>query len=204
MSKRWLAEHRTDEFHNKSKEDGYRARSAYKLLQIDEKFQIFRNVRYVLDLGASPGSWLQVSVKQLSKVNPKIMGVDRKRIKEIEGVTYVHMDVYSEKLDAEVKSFFTKGIDLVLSDLAPNTSGNKTLDAARSVDLVNRAFDLVYPHLRPKGKFIAKVFHCPEVNSLKRKFEKGFSHVQTFKPKASREHSREIFIIAIGFTGNKK
>ncbi len=85
MSKRWLADHRSDEFHHKSRIDGYRARSAYKILHINEKFQIFKGVRYVLDLGSSPGSWLQVAVSQLKKSDPKIMGVDRKKIKEIEG-----------------------------------------------------------------------------------------------------------------------
>ena len=199
MSKRWIAKHRSDKFHKKSKADGYRARSAYKLLHINTKFQIFKNVRYVLDLGASPGSWLQVCVSQLDKSNPKIMGVDRKRIQEINGVKHLHMDVYSEKLDGEIQSFFTKGIDLILSDLAPNTSGNKTLDSARSVDLVLRAYEVAQPYLRHKGKFVAKIFHCPEIDDLKRKLDPRFERVQFFKPKASREHSRELFVIALGY-----
>ena len=199
MSKRWLAEHRSDEYHKKSKQDGYYARSAYKLLHINEKFKIFKNVRSVLDLGASPGSWLQVSVSQLKSSNPKIMGVDRKRIKPIEGVKHLHMDVYSDQLDEEIQTFFTKGIDLVLSDLAPNTSGNKTLDSARSIDLVMRAYEVARSHLRPKGKFIAKLFQCYEMGEVKRDLEKNFEKVQFFKPKASRQHSRELFLIALGF-----
>jgi len=202
MSKRWLADHRSDEFHNKSKIDGYRARSAYKILHINEKFQIFKGVRYVLDLGSSPGSWLQVAVSQLKKSNPKIMGVDRKKIKEIEGVKHLHMDVYSEQLEIEIQSYFPYGIDLVMSDLAPNTSGNKDYDATRSVELVYRAFQLADTNLRPNGKFIAKIFHCPEIHQLKRNLEPKFDKVQYYKPKASREHSREIFLVALGY--NKK
>lgn len=202
MSKRWLTEHRSDEYHTKSKEDGFRARSAYKLLHINEKFSIFKNVRYVLDLGASPGSWLQVSVSQLKNVSPKIMGVDRKRIQEIEGVKHLRMDVYSDLIDVEVSTYFTQGIDLVLSDLAPNTSGNKILDAGRSLDLVERAFEIARPYLRKKGKFVAKAFHCPEIDQLKKKFMSKFDKVHIFKPKASRQHSRELFIIALGY--NKK
>jgi 23S rRNA (uridine2552-2'-O)-methyltransferase len=204
MSKRWLDKHRSDEFHKKSKTDGYRARSAYKLLHINSKFHIFKNVRYVLDLGASPGSWLQVCVSQLTNSKPKIMGVDRKRIKDIDGVKQIHMDVYSEKLDGEIQTYFPKGIDLILSDLAPNTSGNKNLDSARSVDLVLRAYELARPYLRNKGKFVAKLFHCPEIEDLKKKLELTFERVQFFKPKASREHSREIFLIALGYRKKEK
>ncbi len=204
MSKRWLAEHRSDEFHKKSKKDGYYARSAYKLLNINDKFQIFKNVRFVIDLGAAPGSWLQVTKSHLHDKNSKIMGVDRKRIKEIEAVKHLRMDVYSDKLDEEIRSFFTKGIDLVLSDMAPNTSGHKTLDGARSVDLVSRAYELTSPYLRHKGKFIAKLFQCPEINTLKKEIEKDFQKVQFFKPKASRQHSREMFLIATGFKRKKK
>ena len=111
MSNRWLSEHRTDEYHKKSKVDGFRARSAYKLLHINNKFHIFKNARFVLDLGASPGSWLQVCISLLKNVNPKIMGVDRKRIKNIEGIKLIRMDVYSDRLDEEISSYFTKGID---------------------------------------------------------------------------------------------
>ena len=196
MSKRWLSEHRSDAYHKKSKQDGYYARSAYKLLNINDKFNIFKNVKYVIDLGASPGSWLQVTVSKLGKTNPKIMGVDRKKIKSVEGIKHLHMDVYSDQLEEEIKAFFTKGIDLVLSDLAPNTSGNKILDSGRSVDLVMRAYDVTYPYLRPRAKFIAKFFQCAEMNDIKRRLEKDFEKVQFFKPKASRQHSRELFVIA--------
>ena len=199
MSKRWLAEHRSDEFHKKSKQDGYYARSAYKLLNINDKFNIFKKVRFVLDLGASPGSWLQVTSSKLKNFNPKIMGVDRKKIKPVEDVKHLHMDVYSDQLEEEIRSYFTKGIDLVLSDLAPNTSGNKTLDSGRSIDLVMRAYDISRPFLRLKGKFIAKLFQCAEMNEIKRRLEKDFERVQFFKPKASRQHSRELFVIALGF-----
>jgi 23S rRNA (uridine2552-2'-O)-methyltransferase len=199
MSKRWLAEHRTDEFHKKSKQDGYYARSAYKLLNIDQKFNIFKNVQFVLDLGASPGSWLQVAASKVKSSKSKIMGVDRKRIKPIEGVYQIHMDVYSDELEDEMRQYFTEGIDLVMSDMAPNTSGNKTLDSARSIDLVSRAYEISRPHLRKKAKFIAKLFQCHEINALKHKIEADFEKVQYFKPKASRQHSREMFLIALGY-----
>jgi len=137
-----------------------------------------------------------VTVSKLGKTNPKIMGVDRKKIKSVEGIKHLHMDVYSDQLEEEIKAFFTKGIDLVLSDLAPNTSGNKILDSGRSVDLVMRAYDVTYPYLRPRAKFIAKFFQCAEMNDIKRRLEKDFEKVQFFKPKASRQHSRELFVIA--------
>ena len=109
------------------------------------------------------------------------------------------MDVYSDHLDEEVSSYFDKGIDLVLSDLAPNTSGNKTLDGTRSADLVERAFEVAQPYLRKNGKLVAKVFHSSEIGQLKKKFEKYFNHVHYFKPKATRQHSREIFLVATGY-----
>ncbi|TFG19771.1 MAG: RlmE family RNA methyltransferase [Promethearchaeota archaeon] len=199
MSKRWLTEHHSDEFHKKSKQEGYYARSAYKLLNIDEKFNIFKNIRYVLDLGASPGSWLQVTSLKLDKSKTKIMGVDLKKIRPVEGVKQLHMDVYSDQLEEEIRTYFTKGIDLVLSDLAPNTSGNKILDSGRSIALVMRAYDISHPFLRQKGKFVAKLFQCAEMNEIKHRLEKDFLKVQFYKPKASRQHSRELFIIASGF-----
>ena len=199
MSKRWLAKHRSDEYHKKSKKDGYFARSAYKLLNIHQKFNIFNNVQYVLDLGASPGSWLQVTLSQVKSPKAKIMGVDRKRIKPIEGVYQLHMDVYSDQLEDEIRQYFPEGIDLVMSDMAPNTSGNKTLDSARSIGLVSRALEVSRSHLRTNGKFIAKLFQCQEINALKRNVEADFKKVQFFKPKSSRTHSREMFLIALGY-----
>ena len=127
------------------------------------------------------------------------MGIDRKRIKDIEGVKLLRLDVYSDRLDEEISAYFIKGIDLVLSDLAPNTTGNKTLDGNRSVDLVERAFEVAKPYLRKNGKLVAKVFHSSEIGQLKKKFEKFFNQVHYFKPKATRQHSREIFLVATGY-----
>jgi 23S rRNA (uridine2552-2'-O)-methyltransferase len=191
-------QYKKDEFANKAKEDGFRARSAYKIIQIHEQFKIFNKARSILDLGCAPGSWLQAifDITQGRKI--QLMGVDLTRISPIEGVKLLKMDVSSEKLEEEIKNYFKDGIDVIVSDLAPHTSGNKTLDAGRSIDLVQRAFSLADKYMNPGGNVVAKVFQSQDMNQFMKEIKPKFEYIQTHKPKASRQGNSELYIVALG------
>lgn len=202
MSKRWLAKNKRDYYHKKSKEEGFRARAAYKLIQIDERFNIFKNVKSILDLGAAPGSWVQAILNKIGDRKPLIMGVDYKRMGDIDGARMLSINVYSEELEKEIINYFPQGIDLILSDMAPKITGNKELDAVKTIDLIRRAL-FFKKYLNPNGNFVAKVFHCPEMFELLNELKGEFQSAQTHKPKASRMGNRELYIIAKGFKSEK-
>ncbi|MCP4763532.1 MAG: RlmE family RNA methyltransferase [archaeon] len=201
-------ETKKDIYHKKSKIEGYRARSAYKLIQINERFNIFNqnSIKNILDLGCAPGSWPQVLINKIgNRKGLKIMGVDYKRMGPIEGVKLLSINVFSEKFEKEIESYFPKGLDLILSDMAPKISGVKSLDSTRTIELIERAYDLSDKYLNKNGNFIAKVFQCSELNDLlKNTFEKNFQFVKIHKPKASRKGNRELYIIAKGYGLEKK
>lgn len=205
MAKKWLAKNRNDFYHKKSKIEGFRARSAYKLIQIDEKFKILKSMNSVLDLGAAPGSWIQVILDLTdNRKKPRIMGVDYKKVGQLPGAKILSINVFSEKLEEEIAEYFENGIDLILSDMAPKISGNKSIDAAKTIDLVMRAYDLALKFMNSGGNFVAKVFQCPEMHDLLRKIKTKFIFAQIHKPKASRTGNREYYIIAKGFKLKEK
>ncbi|MHA1728444.1 MAG: SAM-dependent methyltransferase [Promethearchaeota archaeon] len=191
-----LRKYKKDIYHKKSKEEGFRARSAWKLIQINERFNIFTNVNSVLDLGAAPGSWIQVLLRLIGDRNPLVFGVDYKHIGPIEGAKISSVNVYSEKIEEEIEDYFKNGIDCILSDMAPKISGNKSLDNGKMIDLVNRAYELVRKYMNKGGNFVIKVFQYPEINALLKEFKRYFQMVKLHKPKASRIGSRELYIIA--------
>lgn len=191
-------QYKKDEFHRKAQEDGFRARSAFKIIQIHEQFKIFSKAKSILDLGCAPGSWLQAILDITKGRKIRLMGVDLTRISPIEGVKILKMDVFSETLEEEIKNYFIEGIDVIVSDMAPHTSGNKTLDSNRSIDLVQRAFDLADKFMNQGGNVVAKVFQSQEMNYFVRDIKPKYEYVQTHKPKASRQGNSELYIIAIG------
>lgn len=189
------SKYKQDQFHQKAKQDGYRARSAYKLLQLDKNFHFLDGRKAVLDLGCSPGSWLQVLKEELHK-DAVIVGVDHTRCAPIDGVTIIKSDVKDRNLPDKLQELFPEGIDLVVSDMAPNTSGNRNLDGARSSDLLRRAVQISLPYLNKGAHFVGKVFQNPEMYKIKRDLHRIFKKVRITKPKASRKNNRELYIIA--------
>ncbi|MHA1821267.1 MAG: SAM-dependent methyltransferase [Promethearchaeota archaeon] len=198
-----LDKYKRDYYHNLAQKEGYRSRAAYKLLQIDEKFNIFKDVRYVLDLGAAPGSWIQVALKKIKdKKDKKILGVDYKRIGlnfDPKIVKTININIFSDKMEEEIREYFPHGLDLILSDMAPKLSGIKEYDAIKTIELVERAFYFAKLFLKKDKHFVAKVFHSPDLFNLKNELSKSFRKVHLYKPKASRRGNREIYIICKHF-----
>ena len=142
-SSKWLTRHLNDEFYKKSKKDGFRSRASYKLIQINQKFQIFRDCKYILDLGCSPGGWTQVA-KRNSPKDCKILGIDKLDLKEIDGIKFIQGDIFNDDIIDIINDFFnSKKVDLILNDMSPNSSGNKNIDHLRIVSLIERVLFIV-------------------------------------------------------------
>jgi 23S rRNA (uridine2552-2'-O)-methyltransferase len=189
-----------DPYFLKAKQDGYRARSAYKLLDIQTRFQILRPNQTVLDLGSAPGSFLQVLAKIVGK-DGYVFGLDLQpieRFKQTNIKTAVCDILDTVAVDALLESWGITKIDVMTSDLAPNTSGIRDVDQARSVELVEMAFEVAKRILRPNGNFIAKVFQGEDLQLLMPKLKQNFRKVTLFKPPSCRDRSFETFIVCLG------
>jgi 23S rRNA (uridine2552-2'-O)-methyltransferase len=187
---------RRDEYYNKAKQQGYRSRSAYKLQQIDETADLFTSRSTVLDLGAAPGGWLQVAAECTPE--GRVVGVDRNSIESIEGVETRRGDLTDDEIRDELKADIGEA-DVVLSDMAPNMSGEYDLDHARSVHLARQALDVAREVLAPGGDFVVKVFDGRDLDSLKADIEGDFDYVRTVRPDASREESSELYLVGKGW-----
>lgn len=180
-----------DKWSKKAKKEGYLARSSYKLLQLNKKYRLIKKGDRVLDLGCSPGSWSQVCL-QLGV--DRVTGVDIKEAKvKAENFNFILQDIYD--LDVEKIGEF----DVVLSDLAPSTSGIKDLDVEESIDLSNRAFEIAKNVLKPKGNFLVKVFQGKGFDELLKNIKKSFEFCKSSKPVASKSKSKEIYIVCKDF-----
>ena len=185
-----------DHFFREAKRNGYRSRAAYKLLEIDDKRDILRKRDYVLDLGAAPGSWLQVASKCVGP-RGKVIGVDLKEIDnlQLDNVTTMQEDVTELSLD----TFGDDTVfDVILSDMAPNTTGNRTIDHHCSVRLCHTALDIAATLLRPKGNLVMKVLEGEAYKELLDRCENCFAVAKGFNPKASRAISTEMFVVCTG------
>lgn len=186
---------RRDEYYNKAKQQGYRSRSAYKLQQLDDTADLIGEGDTVVDLGAAPGGWLQVAAERAGE--GRVVGVDRQRIEEIEGVEFVQGDLTEEatheKLEREVGE-----ANLVLSDMAPDMSGEYDLDHARSVYLARQALDVALSVLAPGGDLVVKVFDGRDLDDLEADIAEEFEYVRTVRPDASREESSELYLVGKG------
>jgi len=193
ISKNWVNKQRRDIYVRQSKVDGYRSRAAYKLIEINEKFKIFKNGISVIDLGAAPGSWSQY----LSKVikNGKIVSIDLKEIDKIEKINQIKGDFIEEKNQLKIKNFFKFGVDIVLSDMAVNTTGIKNIDAIYTGELCKVAMVFSKEILKKDGKFVSKIFMGSTFNEIVTEAKSIFKYVKVFKPKSSRKNSKESFII---------
>ena len=190
-----------DEYYNRAKQEGYRSRAAYKLKQLDGEADLFETGATVVDLGAAPGGWLQVAAEA---VGPRgtVVGVDFQRIRAFDDHDHVETlkgDMTAERTKDRLRDRIgDSGADVVLSDMAPNMTGEYSLDHARSVHLARQAFDVAREHLGPGGDFAVKVFQGPDLEELKTDLEAAFQYVRTMSPDASRDSSSEVYLVAKG------
>lgn len=182
---------RKDQFYKKAKKEGYRSRAAYKLKQINKKFNIIKKYDTVVDLGAAPGGWLQVA-KEIS--GGKIIGVDLQSIKPIEGVITIKGDITSSYTLRYIKNLIDMA-DVVLCDASPNLSGNWSYDHARSIDIAESALNCAKEILKPNGNFVVKVFQGDMFDSYLNNARDNFKFTKAYTPFASRKQSAEIYII---------
>lgn len=198
-SARWLTRQLNDPYVKKAKADGYRSRAAYKLLELDEKFELFKGVERAVDLGIAPGGWSQVL--RLKRPKVKIVGIDLLPTDPIEGVTIFEMDFMADEAPAALDGALEGAPDLVMSDMAANTVGHKQTDHLRTMGLVETAADFAIQYLAPGGTFVAKVLAGGTDTQLLSLLKKHFTSVKHAKPPASRKDSSEWYVIAKGFKG---
>ena len=194
-SSKWLNRHINDEFVQKSKKEGFRSRSSYKLIQINEKFDFLNSSKNILDLGCAPGGWLQVS-KKFSPVETKILGIDKLNIEAIPGVWFYQGDIFKDKVVNYIETFFQKKIDLIMSDMSPNSTGNKKVDHLKILSLVERVIDISNQLLQKDGFIIIKIFQGGMQGDLMSSMKESFKNIKNFKPKASRKESPEMYLIS--------
>ena len=193
ISKNWINRQKRDIYVKKSKQEGYRSRAVYKLSEINEKFKILRNGMQVIDLGSAPGSWSQFLSKKIK--NGKILSIDLKKVDNIKNVRHLVGDF--SKLDQKkmIKNYFNSKIDLIVSDMASNTTGNKNLDAITTGELSFDAMNFSKEVLKNDGQFISKIFMGSNFNEIVKEAKKIFIKVNIFKPPSSRKSSKENFLI---------
>ena len=198
-SNQWLREHFDDQFVKKSQESGYRARSAFKLEEIAEKFDLWPGVKAVVDLGAAPGGWCQV-VKVKSPQTDFIIGLDLLPIEPIEGVDFIEGDFTTDGVYEQLlKLLGNRKIDLVLSDMAPNLSGMNAMDQPRCMLLAEMALEFCQQSLQPGVAHVVKLFQGEGFDQHIQNIRQLFNKVVIYKPKSSRPRSREVFAVATGF-----
>ena len=193
ISKNRINKQKKDFYVRRSKIDGYRSRAAYKLLEIDEKFKIFKNSKLVIDLGSAPGSWSQYSLKKIKK--GKIISIDLKKMEKINGIVQLEGDFNDEKTKAKIINLMKFKADLILSDMAVNTTGNKDIDSIYTGELCKEAMLFSKKMLNKDGNFVSKIFMGSTFNEILFEAKSIFQYIKVFKPKSSRKDSKESFII---------
>lgn len=195
MPQAWRKQQSQDRYFRLAKREGYRARSAYKLKEINTRYHIIRRGSMVLDLGAAPGSWTQTAIQ----LGATVVAVDRSEIEPISGVHIIRGDItHPETLD-EIMLALPRRPDAVLSDVAPSTSGNAFVDHARSIELARAALHAAQQFLKPGGSFVVKVFEGEDLASFVDEAKKQFLQIHIVRPDASRRESNEIFIVGKGY-----
>lgn len=192
---RWYYEKKHEHYYRQAKKNGYRARSSFKLKQIQQKFHIFQCGDIVLDLGAAPGGWSQVAKEYIGKTG-LIIGIDLQPVSPIEDVIFLKGDVNDVAILSNVKEYLrNKKVNVILSDMAPNISGNYSVDHARSIFLAEQSLTVVDLLIEKKGNFVCKVFMGELLDDFVRNVTNKFSEVRRFSPPASRKSSSELYII---------
>ena len=193
ISKNWINKQKRDIYIRQSKIDGYRSRAVYKLIEIDEKFKIFRNGISIIDLGAAPGSWSQYASKKIK--NGKIVSIDLKDMEKIDNTVQIKGDFTEKTNQSKIKDLLKYKADVVLSDMAANTTGIKNIDSIYISELCKEAILFCREILNINGKFVSKIFMGSTFNEIVVEAKLIFEEVNVFKPKSSRKYSKESFII---------
>jgi 23S rRNA (uridine2552-2'-O)-methyltransferase len=206
VNKQWLQDHANDPYVKQAQRDGFRARAAYKLSEIDEQFKLLRPGQLVVDLGSTPGAWSQYIRRKFAaggaavgELNGRIVALDILEMEPIEGVTFIQGDFREDEVLARLNAAVdNEPVDVVVSDMAPNLTGVTVTDTARVAHLVELALDFALQHLKPEGALVTKVFHGSGYSELVEQFRASFRVVKAVKPKASRDKSSETFLVGFG------
>jgi 23S rRNA (uridine2552-2'-O)-methyltransferase len=209
VNRAWLHDHVNDPYVKLAQKDGYRARAAYKLMEIDEALRLVKPGQVVVDLGSAPGAWSQYVRRKLTRktatgtdLQGRILALDILPMEPIDGVQFIQGDIREDAVLGQLAALLEGAqVDLVISDMAPNLSGIASADAARVELLIELALDFAQSHLKPEGALVAKVFHGAGYDNLFRLFSQTFKLVKRLKPKASRDKSAETFLVGIGLRG---
>ena len=196
ISKNWLHKQKKDQFFKRSKIQGFRSRSAFKLIEMNNKFNFLKKRSSILDLGSCPGGWSQVVIKEAPF--SKILAVDLKEMQKIQNVDFIKGDFRDKKVGEKIQAYFNNKIDIVLSDMAANTSGNKDLDSYKTGELCLKAMHLSTKILSSDGVFLSKIFMGSIFQEINDKAKRSFKKIVKFKPLSSKKESKEIYIYCKG------
>ena len=202
-SKLWLERQLNDPYVAQAKRDGFRSRAAYKLQEIDDKHRFLKRGQVVVDLGAAPGGWSQIAAKRVGALEGKgkVIGIDLLEMPELPGVTFAQMDFLDDSAPDKLRAMIGGGADVVMSDMAANTTGHRKTDQLRISGLVESAAAFACEILNPGGTFLAKVFQGGADADLLAQLKRDFTSVKHVKPAASRQDSSERYVMALGFRG---
>lgn len=200
-SNRWLKEHFDDQYVKRSQEDGYRSRASYKLIELHDKDRLFKPGMKVIDLGAAPGGWTQVAAEYIGDTG-KIIASDILPMDPLPDVTFIQGDFTEQSVFDDIMKEIDGSVDLVISDMAPNMSGNAAVDIPGAMYLVELALDMAHQVLKPGGTFVAKVFQGEGFEELLGDMRQAFNKVLSRKPDASRARSREVYLVGVGYKGS--
>ncbi len=191
-SKNWIIKQHRDQFYKKSKTLGYRSRSAFKLLELNDKFKFISKHKNLLDIGSSPGGWSQIASSIIK--DGKIVAIDKKPMQKIKNVIFFENDFLNEESKNKILKIFQKKIDVIISDMAADTTGNKNLDCIRTNLLCSEVIDFSTKALKTKGILVSKIFMGEDFLEVKKLAKKIFKKVEFYKPKSSRSESKETYI----------
>lgn len=203
-SKLWLERQLNDPYVAQAKRDGFRSRAAYKLREIDDKQRFLKSGQVVVDLGAAPGGWSQIAAKRVGSAEGrgKVVAIDLLEMPELPGVAFAQMDFLDPRAPEKLRAMIGGGADVVMSDMAANTTGHRKTDQLRIIGLVESAADFACEILNPGGTFVAKVFQSGAEADLLTQLKRDFKTVKHVKPAASRQDSSERYVLALGFRGD--
>jgi len=205
-SKLWLERQLNDPYVAQAKREGYRSRAAFKLLEMDDKYRFLKQGQAVVDLGAAPGGWSQIAAKRVGAEagKGKVIAIDLLEMGEIPGVAFAQLDFLADDAPEKLRAMLGGGADIVMSDMAANTTGHRKTDQLRIVGLVESAAAFAAEVLNPGGVFLAKVFQSGADATLQAELKRNFATVRHVKPAASRQDSSERYVLAIGFRGGSQ
>ena len=195
----WIQDRKNDEFMLRARKEGYRSRSSYKLIEINEKYRLLKPGMTVVDLGAAPGGWTQVVLSQVGPFG-RVISIDILDMEYLPGATLLKGDFTTDEAFEELLGCLDGiGVDLVISDMAPNLSGMKEIDQPRAMHLVELVYEFGKTTLKPGGHLLLKCFEGEGINQLRQEFRNNFRHISNLKPKASRPKSREVYLLGQKF-----